>query len=81
MDGSGQETKDGETGIEGDVGVLADLGVDLTTSTERVEGVEHAGAAEAYEADGNDLSQRRGPAESHCFGVVVLQEKYVCSEQ
>jgi len=41
--------------------VLADLGVDLSTTVDRVEGIEHA---EAYDADGKDLCQRRVPVET-----------------
>ena len=58
--GAREEADDGEGGVEGGERVVGGLCVDLATSAEAVDGVEHAGAEEADEGDEEELHLGRG---------------------
>jgi len=57
-DTPGEETHDGEGGVDGSGGIVNVVSVDLTGCTQAVDGVEHARAQEAHEGDEDDLELR-----------------------
>jgi len=59
VDSAAEDAEDCEGGVERGEGVIGSGGVDLAAAAHAGEGVEHAGAAKAYQPDKNDLNDRR----------------------
>ena len=60
--------EDGKAGVEGSVGLVDGGVVELTTTTEAGERVEHAGTAEAHQTYQENLCQRRVVAKEAVLG-------------
>lgn len=58
-DGAREESSDGKGAVEGGVGVIVDRGINLTTTAETSDGVEHARAQEAHHGDQDQLEDGR----------------------
>ena len=59
VDAAAEDTEDCEGGVEGGEGVIGNGVLELAAATHAGEGIEHAGAAKAYQPHKNDLNDRR----------------------